>query len=175
MSGSECTPVWLLRGVDGAMWERQPWGTGAGRWVAWGGMRCERCTGWRGVCDSVLLSWGALGNLGGVDVGCRGKVLRAPCQWDSVQVQRGRAGWCGVRSTACCVQRAAWHHVEWGSSTGAAGARGAGATGEEGLRRVVAPGQAGVVGARWAVPGGQRLSWAAKARAAGGTWAITAH
>jgi hypothetical protein len=62
-----------------------------------------------------------------------------------------------VRSTACSVQRAAWHHADVlavGSSTVAgAGARGAGATGEEGLRRVVTPGQAAVVGPRWAVPG----------------------
>jgi uncharacterized protein YcfJ len=38
-----------------------------------------------------------------------------------------------------------------------------------------APVQAGVVGAHCAVLGGQRLSWAADARAAGGTWGITAH
>jgi hypothetical protein len=29
-----------------------------------------------------------------------------------VRARRGRAGWCGVRSTACTVQRAAWHHAD---------------------------------------------------------------
>jgi hypothetical protein len=48
-------------------------GTEAGRWVARGGMRCERCAGRRGVRDSVLLRGGALGSLGEVAVGCRGK------------------------------------------------------------------------------------------------------
>jgi hypothetical protein len=55
-----------------------------------------------------------------------------------------------------------------------AGARGVGATGEAGLCRVLTPVQAGIVGARWAVLGGQQLSWATKACVAGGTWVITA-
>jgi hypothetical protein len=104
MSGAQCKTVRLLRGVVGAVGERQPWGTDAGRWVAWVGMRCECCAGWRAVRDSVLQRGGALGIVGGVDVGCRGKVLRAPCQWDSARARRGRAEWCGVRSTACSVR-----------------------------------------------------------------------
>jgi hypothetical protein len=111
-------------------------------------------------------------------VGCRGKVMGAP--WNEIQprARRGRAGWREVRSTACSVQRAAC--IMWmcsvGSNTGVgAVARGTEATGEAVLRRVITPVQAGVVGARWAVLGGQRLSWAAEARAAGGTWVITAH
>jgi hypothetical protein len=153
-----------------------------GRWVAWGGMRCERCAGWRGVRDSVLLRGGALGSLGEVAVGGRGKVLGAPRNW----IQCGRAGVVlgGVECAALrvvCRERRGIMRMCCGQQRGCAqlyagaGARGAGTTGEEALRRVVTPVQAGVGGVRWVVPGVQRLSWAAEARTAGGTWVITAH
>jgi hypothetical protein len=77
------------------------------------------------------------------------------------------------------VQRAPWHHVDvlWAAAQVPVLVREVREPPRGGgpLRRVVTPGHAGVVGARWAVPGGQRLSWAAEARAAGGTWVITAH
>jgi hypothetical protein len=109
-------------------------------------------------------------NLWQIDIFINADVLWAAAQvpvlMREVREPQGSAE-SGVASCGCAV----------GSSTGAgAGARGAGATGEEGrcvgwshqVMRVT-------VGARWAVPGGQRLSWAAEARAADGTWVITAH
>jgi hypothetical protein len=78
-----------------------------------------------------------------------------------------------VQCVESCV--ASCGRAEGSNTGGGAGARGAAATREAGLRRMVPPVQAGVVGARRAVQGGQRLSWAAEARTAGGTWGITAH
>jgi hypothetical protein len=128
--------------------------------------------------DNVLLGRGALGSLGEVAVGYGGKVLPAP--WNGIQCRRGGVVLGGVECAAlrvvcrelrgimrtCCGQQhgcQSWYE-RCGSHRGGRVAQG-------GHR----PGQAGVVGARWAVPGGQRLSWAAEARAAGGTWVITAH
>jgi hypothetical protein len=134
----------------------------------------------RGLRDNVLLGRIALGSLGEVAVGYGGKVLGAPENViHSVRAWRGRAGWRGVRSTTCSVQRAAWHHADllWAAAGVAVlvqevrepqGRRGCVGWSHQfkrvSLRRA---------GRCWM--GGQRLSWAAEARTAGGTWVITAH
>jgi hypothetical protein len=137
-------------------------------------MKREPCAGWRGVRDRVLLGRGALGSRGEVAVGYGGKVLGAP--WNGIQC--GRKGVVlggvecaalrvvctelrGIMRTCCGQQHGCWCWCEWrGSHRGC------------GFCRVVT---AGIVGARWVVLGGHRLSWAAEARAASGTWVITAH
>jgi hypothetical protein len=50
----------LLKGVHWAVTERQLRGCRGGRWVAWGGIQCERCARWRGLCNGVIAWAGAL-------------------------------------------------------------------------------------------------------------------
>jgi hypothetical protein len=95
------------------------------------------------VRHGMKLSAGAEGFyvLGGVDCAA----LRVECAQSC------------VASCGCAV----------GSNMGVgAGATGTEATEEAVLRRVVVPVQAGVIGARWAVLGGHRLSWAAERKSA---------
>jgi hypothetical protein len=99
--GVDCSTVWLLRGRTGQSESGICGGTAAGRRVAWGGMKCEPCSGWRGVRDNVLLGRGALGSLGEVAVGYGGNVLHAP--WNGIQCGRGRVVLGGVECAALRV------------------------------------------------------------------------
>jgi hypothetical protein len=112
LSGAECTTVWLLRGVDGARVGWQPW-LYRGRWL--GGV------GWDELRELCWVAWsarqrvaerGCTGQSGGGSCGVPSQGAACALEWDSVRARRGRAGWCGVRSTACCMQRAACHHAD---------------------------------------------------------------
>jgi hypothetical protein len=95
MGGAERATVWLLRGVDGAVWERQPWGYrgwslgGVGWdevralcWVEWSARQCaaeKGCSGQPGGRSCGVRRPGASKVLGaswnGIQCGRRGVVL----------------------------------------------------------------------------------------------------
>jgi hypothetical protein len=53
-AGWQCAAVRLVRGVHWAYGKWQLRGCRGRRWVAWGGIQCERCVGWRGLCNGAI-------------------------------------------------------------------------------------------------------------------------